>query len=382
MVRKKILWLVSWYPNRNDQFDGDFIQRHARAAAIYHDIHVIFVTDADIRKPFEQEWNYATGLTEQIVYFKRPKGLTGRLIKQWRWKKLYEKAVEDYIDKNSLPDIVHVHVPWKAGLIALYLKKKYNLQYIVTEHWGIYNEIQRDNLNTKPQFIQNLLKFIYKESLKVTSVSHYLAQGIEKMIGKMEYVVIPNVVDDTLFYYKEGKYSKFTFIHVSNMVHWKKVDQILGAFKLLIEKGGGHDIQLIMIGNRNNDYIQLANQIGLLNKSVFFRGEIPYLEVAEEMRRAHCLVLFSDLETFSCVSSEALCCGLPVIAPHAGALPELLNKDNGILIASDDKTALVNAMSYVHQHYYQYNLPKIAEDAAGKYSYSIIAKDFDQLYNI
>ena len=48
MQRKKILWLVSWYPNRNDKFDGDFIQRHARAAAIYHDVHVIFVTDTEM----------------------------------------------------------------------------------------------------------------------------------------------------------------------------------------------------------------------------------------------------------------------------------------------------------------------------------------------
>ena len=82
MRRKKILWLVSWYPNKNDRFDGDFIQRHARAAAIYHDVHVIFVTDTEMEKAMDEEWNYATGLTEQIIYFKKKKGIAARLRKQ------------------------------------------------------------------------------------------------------------------------------------------------------------------------------------------------------------------------------------------------------------------------------------------------------------
>src|SRR5574337_1032481 len=123
--RKRILWLSSWYPNRQDLYDGDFIQRHARAAAIYHDVYVIFVTDADMQLPKEEEWNYATGLTEQIIYFKKKKGFTARIRKQLTWRNLYQKAIKHYIAKNGLPDIVHVHVPWKAGLIALWVKRKY-----------------------------------------------------------------------------------------------------------------------------------------------------------------------------------------------------------------------------------------------------------------
>src|SRR6476469_113764 len=110
MQRKKILWLVSWYPNRNDAFDGDFIQRHARAAAIYHDIHVVYVTERIMAKEVEEEWNFATGLTEQLVYFKFTGGLLARLKKQMKWKKLFRRAIEQYVGKNGLPQEVHVHV--------------------------------------------------------------------------------------------------------------------------------------------------------------------------------------------------------------------------------------------------------------------------------
>src|SRR5688572_22487713 len=123
MQRKKILWLVSWYPNMNDRLDGDFIQRHARAAAIFHDVHVIFVTEAEIDEESKEEINQATGLTEQVVYFRKKTGFFLKLRKYWKWKQLFQKSIEAYIHKKGLPDIVHVHVPWKAGIMALWMKK-------------------------------------------------------------------------------------------------------------------------------------------------------------------------------------------------------------------------------------------------------------------
>src|SRR5437763_11060836 len=118
MQRKRILWLVSWYPNKNDRFNGDFVQRHAKAAAIHNDIHVIFVTEAGFNQPEEEAFNTSTGLTEQIIYYKSNKGLVGRIMKQWKWKKMWVKAIKEYINKNAHPDFIHVHIPWKVGIIA------------------------------------------------------------------------------------------------------------------------------------------------------------------------------------------------------------------------------------------------------------------------
>src|SRR5690349_6162485 len=140
MQRNKILWLVSWYPNINDRFDGDFIQRHARAAAIYHDIYVLFVSEADIEKDVETEIRQATGLTEKIIYYKRKSGFLHKLRKQLTWRQLFQNAIVEYVKNNGLPAIVHVHIPWKAGLMALWMQKKFGTDFIISEHWGIYNE--------------------------------------------------------------------------------------------------------------------------------------------------------------------------------------------------------------------------------------------------
>src|SRR6185436_6718505 len=42
-VRKKILFITRWYPNRVDKLDGNFIENHARAVAMYCDLAVLHV---------------------------------------------------------------------------------------------------------------------------------------------------------------------------------------------------------------------------------------------------------------------------------------------------------------------------------------------------
>lgn len=184
MSRKKILWLASWYPNKNDPFDGDFIQRHARAASLYNDIHVIYVTDAFINKSVEESFNFATGLTEQVIYFKKQKGFIGRLKKQLAWRKLFLQAAKNYITKYGMPHLVHVHVPWKAGLIALCLKKQYGLNFIVSEHWGIYNIAVKDNYASKPAWMRDLIRKIFNEAKHFVSVSKSLAEGVQQVTEK------------------------------------------------------------------------------------------------------------------------------------------------------------------------------------------------------
>jgi len=44
----KLLWLTGWYPNKTEPYAGDFIQRHAAAVALYHEVEVIhLVRDPD-----------------------------------------------------------------------------------------------------------------------------------------------------------------------------------------------------------------------------------------------------------------------------------------------------------------------------------------------
>ena len=380
MERKKILWLCSWYPSKMDPFNGDFIQRHARAAALFNDIHVIHVT-YDYPNDVEnsgQELNSIGQLTEQIVYFKKKKSLKAKLTNQLRWLANYKKTIRNYIIKNGKPDLVHLHVPMKAGVLALWMKKSYKISYIVTEHWGIYNHIVEDKYASKSVAFKKYTKKIFERASKFISVSDYLAKGINRQICKKDYVVIPNAVDTDLFYYKEKEASAFRFIHVSNMVPLKNAEGILRSFKNFIQQN--INAELIMVGDIGPQIRDYAQTLSFPAGAIKFLGEIPYTQVAAEMQKADCLLLFSNIENSPCVIGESLCCGLPVITTNVGGIPELTSESNSLLIESKDEDALTQAMHEMVGGINNYNRKKIAENAISKFSYSVIGKQINTVY--
>lgn len=376
--RKKILWLVSWYPNKYNWFDGDFIQRHAKAAAVHHDVHVLFVKQAEDQTRVEEVITNSNGLTEQIIYLPKQKGWRSSFQNLLAWQRCYKTAIKKNVVQER-PVFVHVHIPWKVGLIALWAKKEYKLTYLLTEHWGIYNDVAEDNIHTKSVFFRQVLKRIIQTASVFISVSHYLGKGVNKTLVKKEFSVIPNVVDTDLFYRTEKKHERFTFLHVSNMVPLKNVEAILRAFDMLLKQTKSN-AEFVFIGNSDETYPRLAEELGLL-PSVSFKGEVAYAVVAEEMRRCHVFVLASHIENSPCVIGEALCCGLPVIATAVGGVPELIDKENGRLVPPQDVVSLAAALTEVFYGYSTFNTTEIAVAAQKKFGTLSISAAFATLYN-
>ncbi len=381
MPRKKILWLCSWYPGKTEPFNGDFIQRHAQAAALYNDIHVIHVMGdtTGVIKETVTEIKKENGLTEQIVYIKKSTTAWGRFSGHYKLLYLYKDATRKYIKENGKPDLVHVHVPVKAGIFGLWMKRKYGIPYVLTEHWGIYNEVADLNYTGRNNLFKKYTKKIFEQAAKFISVSRFLAEGVNRMVIKKNYETVPNVVNTSLFFYKEKPAgASFRFIHVSNMVALKNAEGILRAFRSLQEKNS--NTTLIMAGDTNDRIRQYAAEQGLSADKVIFKGEIPYQQVAEEMQQADSFILFSNIENSPCVIGEALCCGLPVIASRVGGVPELVNETNSILIEAGDENALVNAMQQMIGSRIKFNPKKIAEEAGAIFSYDVVGKRFDEIY--
>lgn len=381
MAKQKILWLCSWYPSRQDPFNGDFIQRHARAAAIYHEIHVIHLV-ADKSGQLtqkEMEWQQSPGLTEQIIYYPGAKSLSGKLLARFRWLFLMKQAIRNYIIKNGRPALVHVHVPMIAGIAALWFRKRYKVPYVVTEHWGIYNEVADDRYRTRGKLFRYYTQKIFRKAAAFVSVSRFLAEGVNRLVVRIPYSVIPNATDTSCFFYRQNEQVPFRFIHVSNMVPLKNAEGIIRSFAAFLQEG--FSAELLMVGDRDPAIRQYAAQAGIPVQAIRFTGEISYPEVAAALQRAHCLVLFSHIENSPCVIGEALCCGVPVIATSTGGIPELVDEQNSLLVPPADEIALKEAMKKMIQQYPQYNRREIAAAAAEKYGYDRIGQQFNTVYD-
>ena len=380
-TRKKILWLCSWYPNKTDPFEGDFIQRHAKAAAICNDIHVLRVVNDDngiVTNDIKTEITNSPGLTEEIIYIKKNVSFFGKLTHLMRWLNIHKKAIKNYIAQQGNPEIVHVHVPVKAGLLALWMKRNYGIPYIVTEHLGIYNDkVEEGKYVGRPAWFKSASKKIFSKASSFLTVSRFLGDGVNNLVTPTKYTVIPNTVDIRLFFLKEKPTSKLRFIHVSNMVPLKNVDGILEAAKIL-QKEKVY-FELVLVGPHPPAMQKMIETNGL-QVNVSFRGEVPYNKVAEEMQKANALILFSDIENSPCVIGEALCCGLPVIATNVGGIPELVDNNNGLLTEPKNAKALAATMKEMMMNYKRYNRSKISAQATATFSYEVIGKMFDEVY--
>ena len=120
---KKTLWLASWYPNRLSPFNGDFIKRHAEAVSLYNDVHVIHVVRDEngvITKNILVEESTNGRLSETIVYYYSSARLPflSSFLSAIRYRRVFRKAIRDYLEKQGQPQLVHVHTGMNAGLMA------------------------------------------------------------------------------------------------------------------------------------------------------------------------------------------------------------------------------------------------------------------------
>jgi len=376
-----ILWLPSWYPNKLAPFDGDFIQRHAKAAALYNDILVIYgvaYKDGRSGNDVEESLNREGRLTEHIIYFKKSAGLFGRAQAFLKYNRLLKKTIRRFIEENGKPRLVHVHVPMKAGLIARWIKRRYGVSYIVSEHSAHYKMGSHDDFFDKSFIYRREVAGIFRGATAVTNVSVALGNIIKGLFNLARVYTINNTVDTSLFNKERSDNKKFTFIHVSTLTESQKnVTGILRAVENLSKRR--QDFELTLVGPATKGLEELIKSPGIKN-FVTLTGEIPYVNVSKQMKKSSALVLFSRYENLPCVIIEAFCCGLPVISTDVGGVKELVNESNGILVHSEKEDELEESMNDMINKYENYDREQIAATARERFSYSAIGKQFNDLY--
>jgi glycosyltransferase involved in cell wall biosynthesis len=373
----KILWLCSWYPNEEDAFTGDFIQRHALAVSLRHPIHVLYVHKSlmEHKKIKYTSLQRNPNLQEHIYYVSVSKGVWQKC----KWLITYVWLHLQFIQKFGKPHLVHVQIPMKAGLLAWWCKMRWGIPYIVTEHYGIYNPYLADHFKTRPFYFRWLTKWVVKHANCLTTVSKSLGEDMQQWVYNRVYEVVPNVVDTALFFHQERKRQpNFRFIHISNMIPLKNVEGILLAAEKLWEIR--KDFCVYFVGRVEPLYYQLAESKNLLNNVVFFVGEVSYREVALQLQQSDALLVFSDTESQSCVVLEALCCGKPAIVTNIGGVKELIHATNGFLVEVRDVAGLVKKMNTMIMQYAQFDTRLISQEAMQKYAYEKVAEDFSSIY--
>lgn len=384
-MSNSILWLASWYPNALSPLEGDFIQRHARAAALLNNITVIFIKKDDkgiITKHTKTETTTTGGLTEIVIYYHPP--TTGfrfinRLFSQIKYNRIFRQALKNHMALNGVPRLLHIHVALHVTRQALWLKKKFGIPIIVSEHWTGYLEEADPNLDDYHPLYKKWLQQLFKEAAAITTVSAFLGYAIKKRFKIPQPVVIHNVVDTTIFFPITKQPSPVTrFIHVSLLNEQKDPQSIIKAFSLV--KKRGYSFSLTVYGPGRNDLLQLVKD-NRLEREVIFKEEVPQTILANDMQHADALVLYSLYETFGCVVIEANACGIPAILSDLPVFREyIVENKTGIFARPADPRSLADALVHFISQKNSFSPEDIAQQTSEAFSFEAIAPQFDDLY--
>lgn len=378
-----ILVLPSWYPCKINAFSGDFIQRHVKAISLYNKQYIIYVVKddkgivtADITVEEKIHDNYA----EQIIYYKPVKtgiSLLDKLLSQQKYKRVYRKAIADYIHLNGRPKMIHVHVAFKAGMLALWAKKQWGIPYIVTEHWTIYLK-EADLRYEQFSFIhRKLIKKTMELASAITAVSDWLGKAIQNRFPSVNYKVIPNVVDTNIFFPVEKiPNNTIQFIHASTMNYQKNIEAIIYACSILKKN---IDFVLKLFGPVPASVIALVQDLNL-QTIVLFKGDVTQHQLAIEMQQSDALILYSRFETFGCVLIEANAAGIPVIVSDIPVFHELVEENiNGLFVQESNNELLAEILIEFVSRKNQFNKTTMV-NGTEKYSFNSVGKQFDELY--
>lgn len=367
----KVLMLVEWFPNDLDPQLGIFIEKHAFAVSSFAEVKLIYAYGMKGQKEsFEFQKEKKGNLEIVKTKFKKSKGLL-RYRNFFRYRVALQKA---FLESNFIPDLVHVHVPGRNTFLASFLKRKYNIPYIVSEHWhGWMKGVYKEN-KSKRKWIEKTLK----RASFITVVSKDLEQAIEESFPQkfnQKISIVPNVVDtiDSL----ETKKTKH-ILFVGDLDD--EVKNISGLIQVFAEFSQSHsDWRLDIVGGGKDEESLRSLAQDLSQDKVTFKGRLANRETLQLYPQYSFFVSNSKYETFGVAMAEALMSGIPVVAPKDTGADQFLDKSNSIRFSKEDRESLKNALEKMSQHYQDFDTERLKKTVK-QYSSDNVSAEFSDLY--
>lgn len=244
-------------------------------------------------------------------------------------------------------DLIHAHVAFPGGWIAMRLSQRFRLPYVITEHMGDFPFIEFRNPDGT---CREAITAPMRRARAVIAVSPSQAGRIAAT-GLPRPIVIPNMIDEEFF--KPGAVEKkadgsFTFFALSAFKPDKGIGDLLQALAHCRQQGFAKGMNAIRLrigggGAMEKELQALARRLEI-DPWVHWLGRLDRRQALKEYRSCDGFIQPSHRESFSMVVLEALACGKPVIATRCGGPESLLTPENGILVPVRDPAELARAM--------------------------------------
>ena len=274
--------------------------------------------------------------------------------------------------KNNQFDLIYINSSRKYALLKdlLLFKRKHLKKHKLILH---IHFADIDNVLPNNRFIKKLtLGLIKKKVTKLIVLSSELKKAFESNGVKEDRIsVLYNYYDSKLpsvspsFLDKKNNTRILKFIFMGSITKRKGIHDILDVFSSSKTK----NVELLVCGEPNNkEGFELVKEYSKF-ENIFFKGYADWDAKISAYLEANVFILPSYAEGLPISILEALHFGLPVISTPVGAIKEIIEKQNGILINPGDRKGLLNAIQQ-----YKNNPNLLREQSINNLSYS---KKFD-----
>ena len=230
--------------------------------------------------------------------------------------------------KNSEYDICHCHFIIPTGILALWLKKKFGLKYIITSYGSDLPGYNPDRFKLIHKFTKPTIKNILNNSYGAFAGSKYLTNLGNLIEAKINYKVIREGFDSTKFHPKE---KKKIILSTGRLLERKGFQYLI---KAVSEDDLGYEVHICGDGPMMGELKELKKKS---KTKIILHGWIDNnsKEYKNLLESASIYSLVSKKENASVSLLEAMSAGCAVITSNVSGCPETIG-DSGIAINTED----------------------------------------------
>ncbi len=279
-----------------------------------------------------------------------------------------EENLKQFSDRFGEPDVIHAHVAYPAGFIAMTLSERFGIPYIITEHMGPFP------FQSLEKEMEELILNPMRHAAKVLAVSANLTDRIRSFGVKAEQT--SNFIDDSFFQPSPTRARQlFTFLYIGRLVEGKGLDILLRAFA-----GIGDNTKLVVVGSGPlaGKLKHLQSELNLSN--VEWKGECDRQVVLQCIHECDAFVLPSLHENQPVSILEALACGKPVVATICGGSEELISEVNGLLAKAGVVDDLARKLTEITRS--KFNSGEIRKSFMEKHGAARIIDQLEAIYKV
>jgi L-malate glycosyltransferase len=372
---KRILIISFWNPTKQEPGKGVFIHEqvnalcNSRSDIVFLEVNILPLKNTIYRIKSQELQMFSSKKIVLNIY-----SLLWKLIfvNPWLTYFIIKKTLKKEFPYLK-PTLIHSNVVYPCGIVGYYLAKKYRCKYIISEHWSKASKILRHSIYKKAALNT------YKKSKAVLCVSNFLAENIKIASGLNNIVIVPNIIDCYTFRFIPKVHETNIDYFFTCVATWKKpkrLDLIVNSLIAFSQKSGKIIVlNVIGLGPQREEFY-LANKN--TNLTINWLGYLPKQEIAVILKKSDFFMHASEIETFSIVTVEALSTGTPVLASNVGAIPELVDSTNGILVENTLEAWIEGLMKLTSL---PYDNQVIAQSVSGKYSSEAIVAMIEKVYD-